>query len=311
MITQQLLQDMGAKSIREHSNHFMILCPVHQENHPSCGVDKEKGIWHCFSCGASGTLYNLMNYFQFPEEKFSQYMTEEILLFDTDLETIDWVRKLEGGMESVISPYMREWKTFSDFTYQTKRYFLDHYFYDLEVLNDLEVGFDLTKNAIIYPFRGEYGDHPMLGLTRRCMQEKKHRTFNHFQKGDHLYGFWKLPPHMDFLIVVEGEMDLLKVRQFGCQNVVSLSGCCMSKIQRDYLVNLNVPILLALDGDKAGKEAMKKIADLLMPTVTVFEIKWGEYKDFGSVSSLSEFQKIIANKSLTLETAYAMIRNIK
>jgi DNA primase len=144
------------------------------------------------------------------------------------------------------------------------------------------------------------------------MQEKKHRTFNHFNKGDHLYGFWKLPSHMDFLIVVEGEMDLLKARQFGCQNVVSLSGCNMSKTQRDILVNLNIPILLALDGDKAGRDAVRDISRALMPTVTVFEItEWGEYKDFGSVSSLSEFQKIIANKSLTLETAYAMIRNIK
>lgn len=40
------------------SNNFYH-CPFHTDNHPSLSIDKERGIYHCFSCQASGTLRGL------------------------------------------------------------------------------------------------------------------------------------------------------------------------------------------------------------------------------------------------------------
>jgi hypothetical protein len=34
------------------------LCPFHAERSPSCSVDVEKGVFHCFGCGASGDAFN-------------------------------------------------------------------------------------------------------------------------------------------------------------------------------------------------------------------------------------------------------------
>lgn len=31
-----------------------IKCPVHDEDHPSCSVNRAKGLWHCHACGAGG-----------------------------------------------------------------------------------------------------------------------------------------------------------------------------------------------------------------------------------------------------------------
>lgn len=31
-------------------------CPYHKDNHPSCSIDAEKGLFNCFSCGNKGTL---------------------------------------------------------------------------------------------------------------------------------------------------------------------------------------------------------------------------------------------------------------
>lgn len=31
-----------------------IKCPVHDEDHPSCSVNRGKGLWHCHACGAGG-----------------------------------------------------------------------------------------------------------------------------------------------------------------------------------------------------------------------------------------------------------------
>lgn len=43
-------------------NYFGV-CPFHDDNHPSMSVSKEKQIYTCFSCGATGNVFNfLMDY---------------------------------------------------------------------------------------------------------------------------------------------------------------------------------------------------------------------------------------------------------
>lgn len=33
-----------------------LLCPFHRERTPSCKIDLERNIWHCFGCGAKGNI---------------------------------------------------------------------------------------------------------------------------------------------------------------------------------------------------------------------------------------------------------------
>lgn len=37
-----------------------IACPFHREKTPSLSFNEDKGIWHCFGCGAGGTLLRFM-----------------------------------------------------------------------------------------------------------------------------------------------------------------------------------------------------------------------------------------------------------
>ena len=48
--------------IQKGKNYFG-LCPFHDDKNPSMSVSREKGIYTCFSCGASGNVFTfLMNY---------------------------------------------------------------------------------------------------------------------------------------------------------------------------------------------------------------------------------------------------------
>ena len=48
--------------ISKGRNYFGV-CPFHDDNHPSMSVSKEKQIYTCFSCGATGNVFNfLMDY---------------------------------------------------------------------------------------------------------------------------------------------------------------------------------------------------------------------------------------------------------
>jgi len=57
-------------TLKKAGRNHMGLCPFHAEKTPSFTVSEEKGIFHCFGCGAGGSVFNfLMQYdhLSFPE----------------------------------------------------------------------------------------------------------------------------------------------------------------------------------------------------------------------------------------------------
>ncbi len=57
-------------SIKKTGKGYVGLCPFHDDHNPSMHVDEEKGLFHCFSCGAGGDIlgfYMRYNDLTFPE----------------------------------------------------------------------------------------------------------------------------------------------------------------------------------------------------------------------------------------------------
>jgi DNA primase len=56
--------------LRQSGRSFIGLCPFHNEKTPSFTVSRERGFFHCFGCGAGGTVFNFlmrMEGLNFPE----------------------------------------------------------------------------------------------------------------------------------------------------------------------------------------------------------------------------------------------------
>lgn len=47
-------------SLKQRGSSFIGLCPFHKETTPSFSVSPDKQLYHCFGCGASGTVYNFI-----------------------------------------------------------------------------------------------------------------------------------------------------------------------------------------------------------------------------------------------------------
>jgi len=47
-------------SLRKAGKNHLGLCPFHSERTPSFTVNAEKGIFHCFGCGAGGSVFNFL-----------------------------------------------------------------------------------------------------------------------------------------------------------------------------------------------------------------------------------------------------------
>ena len=47
-------------TLRRRGTSFVGLCPFHDEKSPSFNVVPQKGIFHCFGCGASGDVFKFV-----------------------------------------------------------------------------------------------------------------------------------------------------------------------------------------------------------------------------------------------------------
>ena len=54
-IQDRALEIIGAfVRLRRQGKQYVSLCPFHTETRPSFSVSPEKGVFHCFGCGAGG-----------------------------------------------------------------------------------------------------------------------------------------------------------------------------------------------------------------------------------------------------------------
>ena len=57
-------------SLKKAGKNYLGLCPFHSERTPSFTVNEEKGIFHCFGCGAGGNIFSFLmraSQLSFPE----------------------------------------------------------------------------------------------------------------------------------------------------------------------------------------------------------------------------------------------------
>ncbi len=47
-------------TIKKNGKNYMACCPFHNEKTPSFSIDRDKQLFHCFGCGASGNFVQLV-----------------------------------------------------------------------------------------------------------------------------------------------------------------------------------------------------------------------------------------------------------
>ncbi|WP_437071917.1 CHC2 zinc finger domain-containing protein [Streptomyces sp. enrichment culture] len=57
----------------------LVCCPIHGERRASMSVSVEKGVFHCFACGAGGTAVTLVQMMESCDRADAQRRAEEIL----------------------------------------------------------------------------------------------------------------------------------------------------------------------------------------------------------------------------------------
>lgn len=105
-------------------------------------------------------------------------------------------------------------------------------------------------------FNGEENTAKYLNTKETMIFKKSHILFNYHNAKKYIR-------EQKEVIVVEGNMDAIKLSASGIKNVIALMGVALSKEQIDTLKKLKVPVILMLDNDTAGMEATIKAGEQL------------------------------------------------
>ncbi|EHI98094.1 DNA primase [Clostridium sp. DL-VIII] len=129
--------------------------------------------------------------------------------------------------------------------------------------------FDKFRNRVMFPVFDAKGK--VIGFGGRVLDDSKPKYLNSpetkvFQKGINLYGLnfaIKNQLQEDYVIIVEGYMDLISLHQYGITNVVASLGTALTVNQARLLKRYVSKVIISYDADLAGQNATLRGLEIL------------------------------------------------
>lgn len=129
---------------------------------------------------------------------------------------------------------------------------------------------DMFRGRVMIPLQDAQGK--VIGFTARAIDpnDKGPKYINTpqtpvYDKGRHVYGLHLAKDAIrkdGFVVVAEGNLDVIASRQAGVENVVASAGTAMTEMHLKELARFTSDVRLAFDQDQAGLNAMERIIPL-------------------------------------------------
>ena len=284
--------------------NFFGVCPFHDDTNPSMSVSREKQIYTCFSCHATGNVFTfLMNYEHMSFPDVLKYLGERV---GVDTGSVH-IKKKNTKFDKFYDAYNLSLKYYQNNLNSTlgksaKRYLLNRKIDDslikefeiglsLEKINDLtelltkkdydlvtlnRIGLssdnhDIYNNRIMFPLYDLEGR--VVGFSGRRYDEIKENKYVNtketdiFKKGELLYHYHIAKEECrkeKSLIVMEGFMDVIRASSIGIKNTVALMGTALTHEQISLIKRLSKNVYLCLDGDNPGVKATLNNGEVLL-----------------------------------------------
>lgn len=268
------IRSLGGK---EQGNYFLIRCPFHNDNSPSCSVKMVppyQGAYKCWSCGAKGGYKKLAAQLgisgtveetsHIEVERYEEFFKQAPTHDSSDLDLYSMTEKnlakigLADTWRDIPLDFLRDYvkaKISVERSYQL---------YFPVLVKGAEVGYimaNLKKSSV----KGVPSYINKSGTWSRT-------------KGLFLFD-QALKVNPKVMILVEGPRDAIRLAMLGLPAVAILGTQSWSDSKR-RLMDLSgvTEVILAFDGDDAGKSASTKVTDSMEGYMTVHDFKLYEWE---------------------------------
>lgn len=287
--------------LKKAGGNFKAPCPFHDEKSPSFVVSPQKQIYHCFGCGASGNAIGFVMEYEklsYPEalEKLAQSYNFSLTYSDNKqsrprsnlMERLsEWYQTLlthnttataylkdRGVYESSIEKFGIGYAPESNATLEFLR---SQQFAIKEAIDTGVAGYNPETNQTyarfieritfpIYAANGSivgFGGRTITGHNAKYVNSPETAFFN---KSRLLYAYHQAKQSIHKkgeMIITEGYLDVVMLHQAGFDNAVATLGTALTQEHLPLLRKSQARIIMAYDGDKAGRAAAFKASKLL------------------------------------------------
>lgn len=178
--------------------------------------------------------------------------------------------------------------------------------------------FDRFRNRLMFPLHNRQGK--LIGFAGRVLDDQQKPKYMNspestlFHKQKELYGLYQVLSHQaqpEFIVVVEGYMDVISLFQFGLPQVVATMGTATSHYHLQILHKYTDNIVFCFDGDTAGRQAAWRALENAIPLYNqtanirfLFLPEGHDPDSFIREHGVNEF-KLQISKSQTLHSYFA------
>ncbi len=302
------LSDLLSRYIKIHhkGGKKLACCPFHKEKTPSFTIADDKGVYHCFGCGAHGDGISFLQ--EYLTISFIDALKELCALTNTELPMIEiqskGVVKSLDIMQSCVEYFNKQLQNNNEAKSYVKSRGLaglqekfgigfggtakDGLFKHLSknftkkdiILSGVCIessyggAFDRFYNRIIFPIVSHSGK--VVAFSGRIFngEAKSAKYINSpeteiFKKNQILYNFHNARKTKEkFAIVCEGFMDVIAFYKDGVENVVAQMGTAFTTEHLKTLLSRFEEISFCLDMDNAGIVSQKKVINMIFTAMT-------------------------------------------
>jgi DNA primase len=291
------LTTLGIEGIAPTGNEVVFRCPFpghrHGDANPSASMNQKTTAWICFGCQRRGNAVTFLCELEsinvivakrwlreayqggFKEPIGGSLQDELERYFDQKMDEVGEINPPIGeewGKSLAIDWHMVTKADRSDT--EGLHYMLDRGF-SAQTLWEHQIGYDYADERVLIPIRNEEGS--LVGFKGRAIspnQKPRYRVagpprypFSPYKTAEVVFGLDSVTD--DHLIVCEGELNVLMMRQHGFFNAVGISGASMSQRQAELIVARCHTATLYYDSDAAGNAGMRHAANMLYKHIAV------------------------------------------
>ena len=281
--------------LTQKGKNYFGVCPFHDDTNPSMSVSRDLQIYRCFSCGASGNVFNfVMNYEHIPFREALSLLAKRAGVEIKGIHLQEKVNKnasfytiyelahkfYQNNLSAVQGKEARAYLKNRSIDDSVIKEFgiglalpersrlvdlLKAKGYDLKTLNQIGLAsedHDTYIHRIMFPLHDLEGK--VIGFSGRIYDDSKVNKYLNtketpiFKKGQLIYHYAVAREEVRIkkqVIVMEGFMDVIRASTIDVKNTVALMGTAMTEEQAKLIARLSHDIVLCFDGDDAGRHA--------------------------------------------------------
>lgn len=245
-------------------------CPIHRgEGHDAFHANLTKNVFHCFSCGARGTVLDFVAAMDRCSLREAALKLACGMAEPTSLTTVPACPKQLVTKKKKSSPL-----GFTLRGVDTAHPYLAARGIETATAVQFGAGFyrgsGIFVGRLVIPIHNERGE--LVAYCGRAIDggQPRYRFPSGFAKSEFVFNLHRAAAAaQQTAVVVEGFFDCLKLHQAGVPAVVALMGATLYEAQKSALLRHFRSIILMLDGDTAGRRATAAISAQLRPYATV------------------------------------------